>query len=81
MPSVNTSWANLKKHKNDQKKFTISVRDVVGLLTGKLCVDKHSLEVINSFFTNVGPTMNSKLLANSNPDHFINQKCPWMILY
>ena len=70
----------LEEHKNDQKSFwtslknvmptksvTKSVREVVNPLTGKLCTGKESVEVINSFFTNIGPNLNDKLPASSDP--------------
>ena len=69
----------LEKHKHDQKKFwssiknvmpskgvTKSVREVVNPVTGKMCTGKESVEVINSFFTNIGPNLNNKLPPSSD---------------
>ena len=48
------------------KGVTKSVREVVNPVTGKMCTGKDSVEVINSFFTNIGPNLNNKLPPSSD---------------
>ena len=48
------------------KGVTKSVREVVNPVTGKMCTGKESVEVINSFFTNIGPNLNNKLPPSSD---------------
>ena len=50
------------------KDVTKRVRSVVNPVTGKLCSEKDSVEVINSFFANIGPSFTDKLPASVDPN-------------
>ena len=54
-------WASIKSVMPD-KNLTRSVGKVVNPVTGELCTEMDSVEVINKFFTNIGPNLLLMLL-------------------